>query len=182
MSQDKPVLSREQIKFARKIGTPYFENGGVEAFEYLCDLALSALKINEPPQAGQDHDTAPFHEGRAAGLASGSPVGDRMCPHCGLKEGVAWGGTPYCQQPWSGSPEARPSYPGCLLRCRSGAKVQVSQESAGLASIQREADQLRKLLKEIDDSGILFRTNLRLDAKVANYLSSIRSKMEKAGG
>jgi hypothetical protein len=38
-----------------------------------------------------------------------------VCPHCGNGR-PHWAGVPYCQQPWSGDPAARPHYPGCILR------------------------------------------------------------------
>lgn len=37
------------------------------------------------------------------------------CPHCGLRPGTGYAGMPLCKQPWGGSPEAKPIYPGCLF-------------------------------------------------------------------
>ncbi len=41
------------------------------------------------------------------------------CPHCGLTPDVGYGGTPLCAEAWSGSPEARPYYPHCVLQSRT---------------------------------------------------------------
>ena len=47
------------------------------------------------------------------------------CPHCGLKIGGGYAGTPLCRQPWGGPPEAVPTYPNCILKRSKGSSAGV---------------------------------------------------------
>ena len=88
------------------------------------------------------------------------------CPHCGMRAGAPYAGKPHCQQPWGGSPEARPSYPHCLLAACGMAPRTDALEYSGFRWNMDCAD--------------VFRLARQLESELAQYQAKHTAIMQEA--